>query len=443
MGPVSNHIYFRELDPLGNDALSKIARRIKPSSRVLDLGCGPGVLGERLTKEKRCLVDGIEGNPAAAALAAERMNRVVVADLEDGALATHLGAERYDFIVCADVIEHLRRPEAVLTQLTALLRPEGRVLLSIPNVGYAGLVGALLNGDFRYRSEGLLDETHLRFFTRASLDRFLERCAFQVVHRDIVALPIGQSEFAADELEMLPPAVLRTLLAGPDALTYQFVTELAPAGSVATAPTAETAKAPAFTYITQLYHRGPEPFEAARCSTAVGEMVKERQTLRLTIPPSTVAIQKLRLDPSNRPGYLRLYSMMLRSAGGELLWRWNRAVRPETDRSHQLRSVDDADDEGLLLVCEGDDPWWELSVPAGALAALGAAGGMLEVELSWPQSPSRARCCCRSSVAIACRRARPSCCGSAPRPAPCVPKSTRCERSSTPNARRWRASIGR
>ena len=246
-----------------------------------------------------------------------------MADLEDEALAGHLGAERYDFIVCADVLEHLRRPETVLTQLAALLRPAGRVLLSIPNVGYTGLVGALLNGDFRYRKEGLLDETHVRFFTRASLFRCLEACGFQITHSDTVAIPISQSEFAGDELEALPPAVLRTLLGRPDALTYQFVTELAPAGTVTAEPVVETATTPAFTYVAQLHHRGAGPFEAARCTTAIGEMAVERQTLRLAVPPSTTAIEGLRLDPANRPGYLRLYSMTLLAADGALLWRWS------------------------------------------------------------------------------------------------------------------------
>src|SRR5439155_2081939 len=128
----------------GNDSLSKIAQRIAPGSAVLDLGCGPGALASRLVKDKRCTVDGVEANADAAALAAPHHRKVVVADLETEALATHFGGQRYDYIVCADVLEHLRNPDKLVAQLPALLTPAGRILLSIPNVAYAGLVGALI-----------------------------------------------------------------------------------------------------------------------------------------------------------------------------------------------------------------------------------------------------------------------------------------------------------
>ncbi len=76
---------------------------------------------------------------------------------------------RYDCIVCADVLEHLKTPERVLTQCKELLKPGGRLIVSVPNAGYCGLVAELMQGEFRYRREGILDNTHLRFFTRKSL----------------------------------------------------------------------------------------------------------------------------------------------------------------------------------------------------------------------------------------------------------------------------------
>ena len=315
MGPVSNTSTFASSIRSARMRSPRSRVASPRPSRVLDLGCGPGVLGERLTTEKSCVVDGIEANPAAAALAAKRLHRVVVADLEDEALAGHLGAERYDFIVCADVLEHLRRPETVLTQLTALLRPEGRVLLSIPNVGYTGLVGALLNGDFRYRSEGLLDETHLRFFTRASLVRLsrtvrLSRSRTATPSRCRSASPSSP----ATQLEVLPPAVLRTLLARPDALTYQFVTELAPAGTWPRRPPRNRDGARLHLH-GAAYHRGAEPFEAL---AAAPRSARWRTNVRRYAggPCLDAAIEELRLDPSNRPGYLRLYAMRLLTADG-------------------------------------------------------------------------------------------------------------------------------
>jgi hypothetical protein len=110
----------------------------------------------------------------------------------------------------------------------------------------------------------------------------------------------------------------------------------------------------------------------------------ERQRLRFAIPPSSSEPTALRLDPTNRPGYVRLYGLSLFATGGDCVWRWDATASLERARSHQLQIVGDGED-GVLLVCEGDDPWLELPVAAAELAKL-RGGGTLEVELSWPES---------------------------------------------------------
>ncbi len=386
MNQVSDKVYFRDADPDGNDSLSKIARRIAPESTVLDLGCGPGSLGARLSARKRCVIDGVEGNPKAAALAVPNYRKVVVADLESDPLSAQLGGARYDYIVCADVLEHLRHPEALVAQLPALLNPSGRILLSIPNVAYAGVIGALVNGEFRYRSEGLLDETHVRFFTRKSLFEFVARCQLRVTNFDTVAMPINESEFRDDGVESLPPAVLRTLVSQRDALTYQFIVEVAPgvAGD-AVAHLDDEAEAASFTYLAQLFYRGNHPFDAEHSCTLHGKMGVERQRLVFPLPSSASDVVALRLDPTNRPGYLRVYGMTLFSTDGECIWKWDPARPVELVRKNQLDVVRDDGGDGVLFVAEGDDPWLELPVRADELARL-RGGGSLEVELAWPQS---------------------------------------------------------
>jgi GT2 family glycosyltransferase/2-polyprenyl-3-methyl-5-hydroxy-6-metoxy-1,4-benzoquinol methylase len=222
------HIYHRQLDPHGEDSLAKIARLVRPGTQVLDLGAGPGVLGRYLTETLGCLVDGVEYNPAAVAEAAQWYRRLECADLEQPPLAVHFPTSQYDFIICADILEHLRRPGDLLAQLPGLLAPAGQVVLSVPNVAYAGLIAELLAGDLRYRPEGLLDDTHLRFFTRASLLRLLEVHGLRSVTMDATVMPLEWSEFAAawakeGWAERQSPEVIRILLGRPEALIYQFI----------------------------------------------------------------------------------------------------------------------------------------------------------------------------------------------------------------------------
>ena len=227
------HVYHRPLDPNGQDSLAKLARLIRPGSLVLDLGAGPGVLGRYLAEMLNCVVDGVEYSPAAVAEAAPWYRQLECADLERIKLAECFAGCRYDFILCADILEHLRQPGALLAQLTGLLAPGGRVLLSVPNAAYAGLIAELLAGDFRYRPEGLLDETHLRFFTRASLLRLLAEHGLRSIALDATVAALDRSECAEQWTaggwaEALPPAVIRALLDRPEALIYQFIVIAAP-----------------------------------------------------------------------------------------------------------------------------------------------------------------------------------------------------------------------
>ncbi len=224
----TDHVYHRALNPDGQDSLARLARQIRPGSRVLDLGAGPGVLGRYLTEALGCVVDGVEYNPEAVAEAAPWYRQLECADLESIALIERFAGQRYDFILCADILEHLRQPGALLAQLPDLLAPNGRVLLSVPNAAYAGLIAELLAGDFRYRPEGLLDDTHLRFFTHDSLRRLLEKHGLRAVALETTIVELDQSEFVDQWIdggwaETLPVEVIRALLDRPEALVYQFI----------------------------------------------------------------------------------------------------------------------------------------------------------------------------------------------------------------------------
>lgn len=189
------HVYLRSIAQGERTSLSVLAGMVTPGSRVLDLGTGSGALGQHLRDHAGCLVDGVTINEQEAAIARPNYRRIQVADLEQADWHAAFSGERYDFIVCADVLEHLRRPETALTACRELLAPGGQVLISVPNAAYCGLVAELLHGDFRYRDEGLLDRTHLRFFTRRSLLQFLQAGGWAVEKVEAVERPLTESEF--------------------------------------------------------------------------------------------------------------------------------------------------------------------------------------------------------------------------------------------------------
>jgi 2-polyprenyl-3-methyl-5-hydroxy-6-metoxy-1,4-benzoquinol methylase len=148
------------------------------SGVVLDVGCGAGRLGARLKLDGRAqTVHGIERAADAVAAARLVLDDVTDVDLEsDEGLATlKPRSGTYDVVIVADVLEHLRDPWRALDALVETLTPSGVVVASIPNVRVVSVVAPLLlRGRFRYSDRGVLDRTHLRFFTRESATALLE-----------------------------------------------------------------------------------------------------------------------------------------------------------------------------------------------------------------------------------------------------------------------------
>ncbi|HEU4522622.1 MAG TPA: class I SAM-dependent methyltransferase [Thermoanaerobaculia bacterium] len=144
---------------------------------ILDVGCGYATTSERLRRLGN-RVTGIESSAEAVAVASERLDEVVAADLQDTA---KIGDRRFDAIVFADVLEHLSWPETILKQYLRFLAPGGSVIVSLPNVGLWSVRLSLLTGRFEYADTGVLDRTHLRFFTRRTARRLIEEAGLSIV----------------------------------------------------------------------------------------------------------------------------------------------------------------------------------------------------------------------------------------------------------------------
>lgn len=226
-----DHIYRRTVDPSGHDSLALTMRRLRRGSEVLELGPATGYLTRALTEQLGCVVDAMEIHPAMAREAEPWCRKLVTGDIDGADLEAHFGPNRYDFVICADVLEHLRDPAAVLKRLPAVLKPHGRLIVSIPNTAYTGLILELMAGDFPYRSEGLLDRTHLRFYTRRSFVRLLTESGFRAISVEPVPLPYEHSEFAHRFAEA-PGDIVDYLRGRDNADAYQFViaAELADTG---------------------------------------------------------------------------------------------------------------------------------------------------------------------------------------------------------------------
>jgi 2-polyprenyl-3-methyl-5-hydroxy-6-metoxy-1,4-benzoquinol methylase len=219
-----------------------VLEEVPDGARVLDVGCATGYLAAELSR-RGCVVDGIEFDPAAAQQARAYCREVVVGDLE--APSTQAEVERMiigtrpagdreahdaesagarpEIIICADVLEHLRDPWAALAWLRTLLAPGGRAVISVPNIAHWTARRALLRGRFDYADHGLLDRTHLRFFTRASAAELARRAGFAVRAERPAGAPLP--------LESRVPALGRVrdrcVRRYPELLALQFVLVLA------------------------------------------------------------------------------------------------------------------------------------------------------------------------------------------------------------------------
>ena len=140
------------------------------NKRVLDIGCGAGVFGAALKQNGiASFVLGLELDPQAALVAKNNLDQVYALNL-DGLDGLPAAWGKFDLIVCLDVLEHVRDPWKLLKALGDLLQPNGHILLSIPNVRNFRIVLPLVFlGKWTYADSGLLDRTHLRFFTRDSV----------------------------------------------------------------------------------------------------------------------------------------------------------------------------------------------------------------------------------------------------------------------------------
>lgn len=220
--PERPDISLEKLDP--NTSLALIARLVGSEKRVLDVGCASGYQAHLLA-ENGCITTGIEVNENAAQIAREVCDRVHVADIERFKVSEIVAGESYDVVVFGDVLEHLINPLAVLEDVRTVLRANGVVVASIPNIAHGAIRLALLRGDFDYQPLGILDDTHIRFFTFKTLNELFTKAGFEIeeIERTTVDIFSGSDLLPTLTSSEFSPDVVRKIEADPESRTLQFV----------------------------------------------------------------------------------------------------------------------------------------------------------------------------------------------------------------------------
>jgi methionine biosynthesis protein MetW len=165
------------LDP--DEVTGIFASVISPGSRVLDVGCGTGSVSKILVDTCGINVVGVEPDPVRAARAISRGLKVHVGYLSPELIRTE---GPFDVVLFADVLEHLPDPHSMLVAARAALRPGGSVVLSVPNVAHWTVRVDILRGRFIYKPSGIMDATHLRWFTADNLKSLVTSAGFAVIY---------------------------------------------------------------------------------------------------------------------------------------------------------------------------------------------------------------------------------------------------------------------
>jgi len=180
------------------------------TGKVLDVGCGEGLLGKQIKDKLGAEVTGIELDETSSRVASDNLDKVISGNIET--LDLPFGKGQFDCIVAADVLEHLTEPWKTLKELRVFLKDNGLIVSSIPNIRYYKAVIRLFKGYWDYVDHGILDRSHLRFFTLINIEEMFTEAGFSIEK-------IVRNKVSARGFRILNRVLLGSL---KDFLTYQY-----------------------------------------------------------------------------------------------------------------------------------------------------------------------------------------------------------------------------
>ena len=220
--------YDYAFDPDGEEWAARLLRRVPPGGgSVLELGPGPGAM-TRVLLARGYRVTVVENDPEALEVLKTLDVEVIPGNLDNTDWLDAIKGRQFDTVMACDVLEHLRKPEGVLQRLSEFVAPMGCLLISVPNIAYAGVLASMRSGIFDYSDKGQLDRTHVRFFTKRSMEKVLLDCGWAPRVWEANRVPVECSEFAG-YWSALSGDQRQALLAGwQDFDVYQWMVVVTP-----------------------------------------------------------------------------------------------------------------------------------------------------------------------------------------------------------------------
>jgi len=177
-----HEIYNKKVNVYSKYVNPYIVKYVKPNKTILDIGCASGELGNYLRRNLNAKVYGVDISNIAIKNAKRKLDEAVVCNIETDKLPFQ--KKFFDIIICGDVLEHLFNPEGTLEKLQQYLKPDGYMILSVPNIANIEIRWNLLWGKFDYTESGILDNGHIRFFTKQTLLNMIKECQLRVINTE-------------------------------------------------------------------------------------------------------------------------------------------------------------------------------------------------------------------------------------------------------------------
>ena len=198
-----------------NNSFSKIVSLLPLNPKnILDIGCSSGFLGKYIKAKHKCFYCGLDNNSSDLVIAKKFIDKTIIINLETQKIVTQTPSVKFDVIILADILEHLTHPEKILKQLPKISAPHATIIISVPNIIHQSVLINLLQRKWEYQSTGIMDNTHLRFFSKISISKLITNSGFKI-----------NKIISTTKNEKLPLFLkpLRLYLQHPDFSNYQYI----------------------------------------------------------------------------------------------------------------------------------------------------------------------------------------------------------------------------